>query len=683
MAGVRLKMAPKWHMYWRNAGESGQATTMEWVLPAGVKAGPIQWPAPEKLTLEDVTTYVYDKEVVLLVPLTLEAGAVLGEQEIVAKVSWLECEVACVPGQAVLRAKLNIANESRASSEAALLKNVVALIPKPEPRLQARAWWEKGAAADTRFLIVEWTALKAQAQGDFFPYESETLEIAPKTEVVPAANGTTRLRKEAKKSEGNWPKEVAGLILEKASPGTPAAYEVKLAVEDSAPARSKAGSPASSGPSSANLAAKPATSLGVILINVLLALGGGLILNLMPCVLPILSLKILSFVRQGAASQAENRRLSLVYLLGVLASFWALAGLVMAHKLASYGEQFQDPRFVIAITALITLVALNLFGVFEFVLPGRAMTAAGALSSREGAAGAFCNGVLAVVLGASCLAPMLAAAVGWAVSQAPLVILLIFTMIGLGFGLPYVVLSFFPRMHRLLPKPGLWMEKFKVAMGFPMLAVAVWLFALVVDHFGRDGALWVGLFLVVLAVAAWVFGEFVQRGGKHRGWAAVLAVGLVAAGYAYGLEHKLNWRNPAEAREGAGEQGPAGQILFDRDPNAIAWQPWSAAAVAKARAEGRPVFVDFTANWCMTCQVNKKTSIEIASVRAKLKEMNAVPLLGDYTRKSPAIAEELRRFWAGVPLVLVYPKDASKPPIVLSTLLTPGIVLDALQNAAE
>ncbi|MCX6902129.1 MAG: protein-disulfide reductase DsbD family protein, partial [Verrucomicrobia bacterium] len=534
MAGVRLKMAPKWHTYWRNAGESGQATTIEWTLPAGVRAGPIQWPAPEKLTLEDVTTYVYDKEVVLLVPLTLEAGAARGEQEIVAKVSWLECEVACVPGQAVLRAKLNIADESRASGEAALLKNVEALIPKPEPRLQAHAWWEKGATANARFLVMEWTALKAQAQGDFFPYESETLEIAPKTEAVPAANGTTRLRKEAKKSEGNWPKEVAGLILEKAGPGTPVAYEVKLAVEDPGPAQSKAGSTAPSGPSSANLSAKPGTSLGVILINVLLALGGGLILNLMPCVLPILSLKILSFVRQGAASQAENRKLSLVYLLGVLASFWVLAGLVMAHKLASYGEQFQDPRFVIAITALITLVALNLFGVFEFVLPGRAMTAAGALSSREGAAGA-----------------LLAAAVGWAVSQAPLVILLIFTMIGLGFGLPYVVLSFFPRMHRLLPKPGLWMEKFKVAMGFPMLAVAVWLFALVVDHFGRDGALWVGLFLVLLGVAAWVFGEFVQRGGKHKGWAAVLAVGLVAAGYAYGLEHKLNWRNPAEAGEGA------------------------------------------------------------------------------------------------------------------------------------
>jgi thiol:disulfide interchange protein len=323
-----------------------------------------------------------------------------------------------------------------------------------------------------------------------------------------------------------------------------------------------------------------------------------------------------------------------------------------------------------------SVVALNLFGVFEFVLPGSAVGTAAELSARKGAAGAFFNGILAVVLGASCVAPVLAGAIGWAVNQPPIIIVLTFTFIGAGLALPYVALTFFPALQRFLPRPGAWMEKFKMALGFPMLATAAWLLSLVTDHYGQAGVLWVGLFLVLLATAAWIFGEFVQRGSQRKGLAVACALGCLGLGYGYGLEHKLDWRHPNYAA--LADPSPVGM------ENGIEWQPWSTEAVAQARASGRPVLVDFTANWCPTCQLNKVSSIEIDSVRQKLKEINAVALLADYTRKSPDIRDELKRLErAGIPLVLVYPKDSSAPPEILPTLLTPGIMLDALDKAAK
>jgi thiol:disulfide interchange protein DsbD len=329
------------------------------------------------------------------------------------------------------------------------------------------------------------------------------------------------------------------------------------------------------------------------------------------------------------------------------------------------------------ITILLVVIALNLFGVFELLLPGAAANKAAELAGREGVSGAFFNGVLAVVLGASCVAPLMAAAIGWAISQPPLVILLVFTALGLGLALPYLVMAFVPAARALLPKPGAWMEKFKTVMGFPMLATAAWTFSLAVDHYGGAGVLWLGLALVLFALAAWIFGEFIQRGARRKGLAAALALSCVAAGYGFALEHKLDWRNP-DHRGRAAAGIPAG------DGEGIAWQPWSAEAVAAARAAGRPVFVDFTAKWCLTCKANLASSIEIEPVRRKLREINAVALMGDFTLKDPAIAAELKRFGrAGVPLVLVYPRDASQPPEVLPTLLTPGIVLAALERAAR
>ena len=406
---------------------------------------------------------------------------------------------------------------------------------------------------------------------------------------------------------------------------------------------------------------------------------GGLILNIMPCVLPVIALKILGFVNQASMNRAASACSDWFTPLGVLVSFLALAAIVIGVKAAGHhagwGMQFGSPVFIVVLTTLITLVALNLFGVFEVTLGGRALSAAGELASKHGAAGAFFNGVLATALATPCTAPFLSIALGFAFAQKAPVILLMFLAVGVGLAAPYVVLSWNPAWLKFLPKPGAWMEKFKIAMGFPMLATAVWLFNLAAGSYG-ERVLWLGVFLVVVAFAAWIFGEFVQRGRAGKGVAFAVVLILLVGGYAFVLESQLHWRAPMAAAD------PTGSLKESAD--GIDWQRWSPEAVAKARSEGRPIIVDFTADWCLTCQVNKKTSLEIASVRAKLKSMNAVALLGDYTRFPENISEELNRFnRAGVPLVLVYPKDAAAPPIVLPEILTPGIVLAALDRAAR
>jgi thiol:disulfide interchange protein DsbD len=270
----------------------------------------------------------------------------------------------------------------------------------------------------------------------------------------------------------------------------------------------------------------------------------------------------------------------------------------------------------------------------------------------------------------------MAPAIGWAITQSPLVIALVFTSIGTGLALPYVLLTDFPPLQKLLPRPGAWMEKFKIALGFPMLGMAAWSLSLLVGHHGQQGVLWIGVFLVMLGFAAWVYGEFIQRGSRRKGLAWLIVLASVGGGYAYTLENRVDWRHPVVATSSPG--------AVQNVPGGIEWQAWSAAAVAQAQAAGRPVLVDFTADWCLTCLLNKKSSIEIDSVRKKLREINAVSLIGDYTRKNPDITAELKRFErAGVPLVLVYSKDASKSPQLLPAVLTPGIVLDALDQAAK
>lgn len=673
LAGVELKMDPHWHTYWKNPGGAGIPTKIQWKLPAGVSAGAIQWPVPQKLPdkdLIDLTTYIYTDEVILLIPLKLASDLQPGPLELKAKVSWLECDVQCVPGNATVQATLNLGAEAKASKDAALLASWQRRLPQPGGAVAARAWWEKPAAGDSRPLLLEWTANAAAGEADFFPDSSPQFEVQPTTESLPAEAGKIRLRKEVKTLSGDWPAQVSGVLVQGASAAR-TAYEVNLSL----------GAPrAAATPEASSEAAAPRPAFGLPSLWKLLLYGfvGGLILNVMPCVLPVIALKILGFVGQAKDQPRQVRKLGLIYAFGVLVSFLVLAALVIGLKAAGHkvgwGFQFSNPQFLVVLTVLITLVALNLFGLFEVNLGGRVMDAAGTLASKHGPAGAFFNGVLATVLATPCTAPILAQGVGLLSSQSAPIIVLIFLSVGLGLAAPYLILSWQPAWLKLLPKSGAWMERFKIAMGFPMLATAFWLLSLIPIYYG-ERAWWLGIFLVIVAFAAWIFGQFVQRGKARRSLALAMALGLLVAGYAVVIEGQLRWRAPLATA--------AADSALKNDPEGIQWRPWTPAALAAARATGRPVLVDFTARWCVTCNTIVKPALESELVRNEVRTIDAVPLLGDYTRFPDAITDELNRYGrSGVPLVLVYPKNPNDPPEVFD-VVTPSTVLKALERAAR
>ena len=685
-AGVDMKMEPAWHTYWKNPGEAGMATKIEWQLPPGVTAGEIQWPLPEKLPPAEVTTYGYNNEVMLLVPLKIAADFKPGfVYDLKAKVSWLECKEECIPGSATVEAQLHTGRITENSADAAAINLWRSKVPKSGRQSAARAWWEKPADGDKRPLILAWSAPDVAANADFFPYANDNYDVQPATENLPAQPGEIRLRKTVQKFSGDWPREISGVFIMDIN-GQRQGFEVKIPVSDQAPAgESISGSRTGVAPVSnmydqnmetGKMPVLPPQPLWRMLLYAFI---GGLILNIMPCVLPVIALKILGFINHAQYEPGRVRMLGLIYAAGVLVSFLVLAGVVIGVKAAGrhagWGMQFGSPVFIVCLTTLITLVALNLFGVFEVTLGGRTLSAAGQLASQQGAPGAFFNGLLATALATPCTAPFLAPALGFAFAQNPVIIVTIFLSVGLGLAAPYVVLSWNPAWLKFLPRPGAWMEKFKIAMGFPMLLTAVWLFNLAADDYGTN-VLWLGVFLVLLAFAAWIFGEFVQRGRTGKGIAIVIALILLVGGYAFALENQLHWREPPVVADSTGTSPTS--------PDGINWQSWSPEAVAKAQSEGHPVLVDFTANWCLTCQVNKKIAIEVPSVRKKLKEIKAVALVGDYTHFPDNITAELNRYSrAGVPLVLVYPKVADAQPIVLPEVLTPGIVLGALDQAAR
>ena len=662
LVGVQLKMESGWHTYWKNPGAAGQSTEIKWQLPTGVTAGEIEWPLPQKLPPADITTYGYEDETVLLVPLKLEKNLPLGALNLAAKVSWLECNESCIPASAEIQGILTIGSASEnavVSANEKLLAHWLAKVPATDDdNLAAQVWWEKPANGDTRILDLQWVG--AADGADFFPDASDNFEIQGATEKISAPAGEVRLRKLVKKFSGEWPLEISGVFVT-----VNGASEAKVSIKN-APT-----------PTVATTIVRP-QKVEPLWRMLIYAFIGGLILNIMPCVLPVIALKILGFVNEAKSSPRHVRMLGLVYALGVLVSFLVLAAVVIGVKAAGHkagwGMQFGNPIFLVCLVTLVTLVAMNLFGIFEVTLSGGAMNVASSLSTKNGSIGAFFNGVLATALATPCTAPFLSIALGFAFAQSAGVIALVFATVGAGLASPYVLLSWNPSWLKFLPKPGAWMEKFKMAMAFPMLLTVVWLFNLAAENYG-DRVLWLGVFLVMVALAMWILGEFIQRGRGNKVIATVMVLILLVSAYAFALEGELRWREPLTAIKTSG---------LAHDADGIAWQPWSPEALMQARATGRPVLVDFTADWCLTCQVNKRTSIEVQSVREKIKSLNAITLLADYTHFPDAITSELNHFnRAGVPLVLVYPKNSSANAIVLPEVLTPNIVLSALDRATN
>ena len=657
---LRQKIDKGWHTYWRNPGDSGEATRIAWTLPAGWTAGDIVWPAPHRQPTGPLMNYGFTGEVLLPVAITAPADARPGRTaSLKAAASFLVCEEICVPEDAVLEIALPVVAAAPAPDPAwgAKIARTLADAPKPAGLAAAFARPNGGLA-----LAVTGAALRGADVSDayFFPYDSTAI-LHPKAQAIErGADGLTlSLAPGYAFTAGPGPKALAG-VLEVAG----RAYEVSAAPGPLPAGASGLGPPP----------ARP--SLGgagfSLPLAAAFALLGGLILNLMPCVFPVLAMKAASLAGHGDEHKAARQQ-GLAFLAGVLATFLALAGVLIAAKAAGaaagWGFQLQSPPVVATLALLMLLVALNLSGVFEV---GTSVQGVGqGLASRGGLAGAFFTGALAVVVAAPCTAPFMAPALGWALTQPPPAALAVFLALGLGFAAPFTAVAFAPALLNRLPRPGPWMETFRRVLAFPMYAAAAWLVWVLTLQAGADALARILAVAVLLALGAWLAGLAQRRHGEGR--RPVLVTVLAAACAVLALGGAV-W--PPYAAVGAPSAGSSAA-------GEIASEPYSPERLAALRAEHRPVFVNYTAAWCVTCQVNERVAFQTRAVADAFAREGVVYLKADWTRKDEVIAADLARHGrAGVPLYLLYGAKGGEPK-VLPQILTEGIITRALATAAK
>lgn len=661
IVAVRQTIEPGWHTYWRNPGDSGGPTTLDWTLPGGVTAGDIVWPLPERQRLQTLMNFGYSGVVYLPVPIEVPASARPGQTlRLSADALFMVCsDEMCVPDELTLALDLPV-REGAAPLDpkhGAAIQAVVEGAPRPAG-ITARALMADGVLT----LTATGGPLTGAAPGRafFFPFKGGLIDHAAVQTGERGPDGVTlRIQGGRGLLANGLSGPIAGVLMTDAG-----AWEI-----EATPGSALAGAAGDGALSTDETTSGASSGLGGFAQAALFALLGGLILNLMPCVFPILAMKAAALAR-SAHDPGEARRDGLAFLAGVLATFLVLAGVLLALRAGGqaigWGFQLQSPGVVGGLALLMLAVGLNLSGVFEI---GGGLQAAGQgrLARLPGGAGAFFTGVLAVVVAAPCTAPFMAVALGAALLMPWPMALAVFAMLGLGLALPYVAISLSPGLLRRFPRPGAWMERLKALLAFPMYGAALWLAWVFARQAGADALALLFLAGLLVALTLWLFGVRQVERAEGRAGRLALAGALVAL-VATAAAGWMALRAPAaEAVEGE-TRGP------------LASQPWSQAAVDAARAEGRPVLVNFTADWCVTCKINERGALSSARVAQAMTAANGVYLVGDWTRRDDAITRELERHGrSGVPLYLYYAPGADTPRI-LPQLLGEGVVIDALSG---
>ncbi|MCJ2036915.1 protein-disulfide reductase DsbD family protein [Methylobacterium sp. J-068] len=651
---IRMVMRPNWHVYWRNPGDSGLAPEVAWTLPAGFSAGPIQWPAPSRIPVAHLMNFGYEGETVLLTEITPPASLGSGKPATLqAKLTYLVCERECVPGSADLRLTLPVAP---AGTSTGLAPGSMMLFEAARAALPVAAPWPVRYGAENGRLQVHLAAPDIRAASvAYFPYAETAIENAAPQDATSDAAGLHIDLARGDATEAP-PTALPGVLtFEEATPdgSVRRAYAIGEAPTVSTPAAAQvASSPAA--PVSA-----PDESL-TLWSAAGLAFLGGLLLNLMPCVFPVLSIKVLSLVGHSGEPAGRVRLHGLAYTAGVLAAFLTLAGLLIALKGAGagigWGFQLQSPLVVAGLAYLLFGMGLGLSGVVHL---GAGIAGIGdGLTRRAGLEGSFFTGVLATVVATPCTAPFMGSAVGFALTQEAGVSLAVFASLGLGLALPFLVLTLWPAALRRLPRPGAWMDTLKGALAFPIYATVAWLVWVLAQQVGSAGLLGALIGLVLVGFAAWAW-ERGHGAGPIGGWIARgTAVAALAALTLLTLGLDRDRAGMATARSGA--------------------EGFSQARLDGLLAQGKPVFLNMTAAWCITCQVNERTALGSESVQAALKARGITYLKGDWTNQNPEITRLLERHGrSGVPLYLLY--AGAGEPTVLPQILTSGLVLEALK----
>jgi thiol:disulfide interchange protein len=638
-AGLYFKLAPGWHIYWINAGDSGEPPAMHWALPAGISAGTMQYPAPQRLPLGPLMDFGYQNEVLFPIPMHVASDfkptgstASLG-----GKVSWLVCQNVCLPGKATLSVdRQALASPPSAPATIAADQQLIDRFQSTLPQALPSEDRAKFRTTPKGFTLTVETGRQEQS-AEFFPLEQNILANAAPQPLKILHNGVEISLTKDENLTGT-PKQLNGVLVL----GSGRAYKIQAA------------------PGVLNLAAAQSSATGMLRI-ILLSFIGGVILNLMPCVFPVLFLKGLALVQSSAEERHKLRRHGLVYTLGILVSFWIVVGILLTLRAAGHnfgwGFQFQSPIFLVLLALLLFFLGLSLAGQFEI---GLTLTSAGSgLAAKQGYAGSFFTGVLAVVVATPCTAPLMGAAIGYALTSSAAVSITVFTAVALGLATPYLLLAFNPAWTRLLPRPGAWMEVLKQAVSIPIFGTVIWL----VWVFNQTAAAGSLVFLLtaflLLAIAGWILGRWPAKAPATLAAVLVLVFSIAVPVWAI---HTLT---PSAAT---------------REQDAR-WQPYTPQLVAKYRAEGKPVFLDFTASWCLSCQVNERVVLDRADVQQRLKSSGVELVRADWTRHDETIANALAALGrSGIPTYVLYSADPDIPPKLLPEVLTPGIVFHALDE---
>lgn len=641
--GLRQRLAPHWHTYWKNPGDAGSPPNVTFTLPGGVTVGEIDWPGPDRFLVGPVASYGYENEIVFPMPLQVPADARPGSQLVIeANADWVVCEKECIPEDGVFRLILPVEPEARPAGV-----DVRAAFATFDTRRPQTAPWtatlEEGAAGLRLVVRGDGIARASVRSALYFPDTWGNVDHAA-DQVLTVVDGELALT--LQKGQGFSPGPSGGLLAVTDGGGQKRWFMLQPAPATAAPTVTEG-----------------ATTLPLWQMA-LFAFLGGMILNLMPCVFPVLAIKATAVAGIAGGERRAVRLSGVFYTLGVLAAFMALALALLAVRAGGsavgWGFQFQSPLFVAAMCWLMLAIGLNLSGVFEI---GAALAGAGqGLAARKGHAGSFFTGLLAVVVATPCTAPFMGAAIGSALVAPAHVSLVVFATMGLGLALPFLLLGMFPAIARRLPRPGAWMVTLRQAMAFPMYATAAWLLWVLAQQAGEAGLRMALAGSVLVGLVAWLIG-LGQHGVKRPWWPRGLALlgvaGLVAS---------------ACVLHGAAPIDSAARVL------AMDAEPYSAERLAALRADGKPVFVNMTAAWCITCLVNERTTLSTEAVKQAMREGGVVYMKGDWTNRDPAITAFLRSFQRdGLPFYAFYPAGGMEP-VVLPPVLTQAIVTDSLKQ---
>jgi len=650
--GLLLRMVPGWHTYWKFPGDAGIPTELKWKLPTGWKVGEIQWPIPLKLAEPgDIQIYGYHDEILLMQEITPPASISSPIVKLAADASWLVCEKICIPGSASVELELPVGSQGSPANQE-LFARFRRLLPQDWPGAEvAAAKWNR--TGSDLHLNVSSTTLMSHPVADFYPLPEANVVVGHP--VVETRNGDQITFRIPIESADKNLSSIKGLVV----------FAQRANGNDRSAWRMKEGPGAASYGNSA-----PAHGF---LTFLLFGFVGGFILNLMPCVLPVISLKIFGFIQQAGQSRQKILRSGIAFAAGIFAWFIGLALLLIALKGAghqvTWAVQFTNPYFVLFMSVVVLVFALNLFGVFEISLPQSATRGLLDATARQGEAGSFFQGVFATILATPCTAPFLGTALGFAFTQSAAIILSIFGAIAAGMSAPYLLLCVQPAWLRFLPKPGPWMLRVKQFMGFLLLATLLFLLYVLGAQRGYEGLIWASAFLLIVSIACWMKGAFVTPVSSARAkMIAIMTMSilLVISGV-YFIGGKFH----------------SAKIDITQTQLAGGWQPFTPERLQSELDQGHFVFIDFTAAWCLTCKFNEASVLESGVVREAFQRHGVIKLKADWTNGDPVITKLLQQFGRpGVPLYVLYP-GKSEEPIIFPELLTKSIILDKLETISR